>query len=56
MKKSLMKTPKLKLTRETLRSLTNGRLPEAVGGALTPTCTVGPANTSHFSITPGGCT
>jgi hypothetical protein len=56
-KKSLSQTPKLKITRETLRSLNNGRLPEAVGGALTPTCTVGPANTTkgHPSVTAGGC-
>jgi hypothetical protein len=50
-KKSLTQTPKLKITRETLRSLNKDRLPEAVGGALTSTC----MNNSQFSITPRGC-
>jgi hypothetical protein len=56
-KKSLTQAPKLKLTRETLRSLHNSRLPEAVGGDLTPTCTVGPPNNTkgHPSVTVAGC-
>ena len=36
MKKNLAQTPKLRLTRETLRSLNDGQLPEAAGAALTP--------------------
>jgi hypothetical protein len=54
-KKNLTQTPKLKLTRETLRSLNDSRLPEAVGAILTPTCTVGPPNTGHPSVGAVGC-
>ena len=55
MKKNLMQAPKLKLTRETLRSLNDGQLPEAAGAALTPTCTVGPPDTGHPSVGAVGC-